>query len=31
MTAAVGHAPGDVTDLIRGRLAVGMVIGCRLL
>jgi DNA-binding transcriptional LysR family regulator len=26
--AAVGHAVGEVTDLIRGRLAAGMVIGC---
>jgi len=26
--AAVGQAVGEVTDLIRGRLAVGMVIGC---
>ncbi|MBA9001916.1 LysR family transcriptional regulator [Thermomonospora cellulosilytica] len=25
---AVGQAVGEVTDLIRGRLAVGMVIGC---
>ncbi|MEU0582448.1 LysR substrate-binding domain-containing protein [Streptomyces sp. NPDC006132] len=27
---AVGQAVGEVTDLIRGRLAVGMVIGCTL-
>ncbi|MEU0040926.1 LysR family transcriptional regulator, partial [Streptomyces sp. NPDC006333] len=27
---AVGQAVGDVTDLIRGRLTVGMVIGCTL-
>lgn len=26
--AAVGQAVGEVTDLIRGRLTVGMVIGC---
>lgn len=26
--AAVGQAVGDVTDLIRGRLTIGMVIGC---
>ncbi|MEU0199330.1 MULTISPECIES: LysR substrate-binding domain-containing protein [unclassified Streptomyces] len=28
---AVGQAVGEVTDLIRGRLAVGMVIGCTLM
>ncbi|GAA3309129.1 hypothetical protein GCM10020295_72920 [Streptomyces cinereospinus] len=27
---AVGQAVGEVTDLIRGRLTVGMVIGCTL-
>ncbi|NJP48189.1 LysR family transcriptional regulator [Actinacidiphila epipremni] len=26
--AAVGQAVGEVTDVIRGRLAVGMVVGC---
>ena len=26
--AALGQAVGEVTDLIRGRLAVGMVVGC---
>jgi DNA-binding transcriptional LysR family regulator len=26
--AAVGHSVGEVTDVIRGRVAVGMVIGC---
>ncbi|CAM5634982.1 LysR family transcriptional regulator [Streptomyces avidinii] len=26
--SAVGQAVGEVTDLIRGRLAIGMVIGC---